>query len=159
MPKPAASKTTTGRAKPPRQRKASPRARPSTHVNPYPSLPQAPQALKRVRQICLALPESAEKIAWGAPTFRVKDKIFVMFVDNHHGDGRVALWCNAPAGSQQALVASDPDVFFSPPYVGCKGWLGIRLDRGLDWSIIAELAKEAYRATAPARLLPLLDDA
>jgi len=130
---------------------------PAAHVNPYPSLKQAPRALKRVRQICLALPETTEKIAWGAPTFRVKDKLFVMFVDNHHGDGRVAIWCNAPAGSQQSLVASDPHNLFVPPYVGCKGWLGIRLDRGLDWSIVAALVKEAYRTTAPAQLLARWD--
>jgi hypothetical protein len=105
--------------------------------------------LPRVRRICLALPETQEKEAWGAPTFRVCGKIFVTFVDNHHNDGRVALWCNAPPGAQQGLVASDPEHLFVPPYVGCRGWLGVRLDKGLDWSIITELIKEAYRATAP----------
>lgn len=134
-------------------------AAPPGRINPYPSLKQAPQALKRLRQICLALPETTEKIAWGAPTFRVKDKLFVMFADNHHGDGRVAVWCNAPAGTQQPLVASDPANLFVPPYVGCKGWLGIRLDRGLDWSVVAALVKQAYRTTAPARLLALADEA
>ena len=124
--------------------------RKSTHpVNPYPSLPKALQALARVRKICLALPETSEKIAWGAPTFRVRKKLFVMFADNHHGDGRIAIWCNAPPGSQQALVASDPEHFFVPPYVGCYGWVGIRLDRGLSWSIVTELVKEAHRTRAP----------
>lgn len=125
------------------------RAKPRQTANPYPSLPQAPQALARVRRICLALPETLEKKAWGAPTFRVRGKLFVMFVDNHHADGRVAIWCDAPPGSQQALVGSDPEHFFVPPYVGCNGWLGIRLDRGLDWSIVTELVKEAHRTRAP----------
>ncbi|MCI0685207.1 MAG: MmcQ/YjbR family DNA-binding protein [Gemmataceae bacterium] len=111
--------------------------------------PKAGDPLGRVRKICLALPETSEKVAWGAPTFRVKGKLFVMFVDNHHQDGRVAIWCDAPAGSQQALVASDPEHFFVPPYVGGNGWLGVRLDRGLAWSIVKELIHEAHRTRAP----------
>ncbi len=127
-------------------KKSKPKRRKSTYpANPYLSLPKAPRALARVRKICLALPETSENIAWGAPTFRVREKIFVMFADNHHGDGRIAIWCRAPLGSQQALVASDPEHFFVPPYVGCFGWVGIRLDRGLSWSIVKELVKEACR--------------
>jgi hypothetical protein len=114
--------------------------------------------LVRVRKICLALPEATEKEAWGAPTFRVRDKIFVMFTDNHHDDGRVTLWCNAAPGAQAKWVATDPEVFFVPPYVGPRGWLGVHLDRGLDWDVVAEFVLEAYRATAPKRLLALLDE-
>ena len=135
------------------KRETAQRSEVGRRVNPHPSLPGASKALARVRKICLALPESSEKEAWGAPTFRVRDKLFAMFVNNHHGDGRIALWCSAAPGSQPALVASDTESFFVPPYVGCKGWLGIRLDRRLDWSIIAELLKEAWRAKAPAMLL------
>jgi predicted DNA-binding protein (MmcQ/YjbR family) len=105
--------------------------------------------LARIRRLCLALPETTEKVAWGAPTFRVRGKLFVMFADNHHGDGRLAIWCNAAAGSQAALVASDPDNFFVPPYMGKAGWVGVRLDQGLDLSIIAELVADAHRATDP----------
>lgn len=105
--------------------------------------------LARIRKLCLSLPETTEKIAWGAPTFRVQGKLFVMFADNHHGDGRVAIWCMAPVGSQQALVASDPEHFFVPPYVGPSGWVGIRLDRGLSWAIVKELIHEAHRTRAP----------
>src|SRR5688572_25954416 len=105
--------------------------------------------LTRIRKLCLSLPETSEKTAWGAPTFRVQGKLFVMFVDNHHKDGRVAIWCDAPAGSQQALVASDPEQFFVPPYVGPSGWIGIRLDRGLAWSIVKELIHEAHHTRAP----------
>lgn len=113
--------------------------------------------LDRVREICLALPEAHEKVAWGAPTFRVKDKLFAMFALDHHGDGRVALWCKAPPGAQEMLIESDPESFFKPPYVGPSGWIGIRLDRKLAWNLVAGLVAEGYRLTAPKRLLALLD--
>jgi hypothetical protein len=114
--------------------------------------------LARVRKICLALPEASEKEAWGAPTFRVRDKIFAMFTDNHHNDGRVALWCAAHPGAQQARVEADPEYFFVPPYVGHRGWLGIRVDRGLDWEVVGALVRDAYRQIAPKRLLVALGD-
>lgn len=107
--------------------------------------------LARVRKICLALPDAHEKIAWGAPTFRVRNKQFAMFVNNHHGDGRVAVWCKAPPGAQESLVGADPDHFFVPPYVGPQGWLGIHLDRGLDWGVIAGLLRDGYLEAAPTR--------
>ena len=105
--------------------------------------------LDHVRRTCLALPEAYEKVAWGAPTFRVGKRQFAMFLDNHHGDGRVALWCKAPDGAQEELVASNPDAFFVPPYVGGGGWVGIRLDRGLEWDLVAGLLREAYAEAAP----------
>lgn len=104
--------------------------------------------LDRVRRSCFAHDDVTEKQSWGTPTFRVRDKIFVMYTDNHHGDGMVALWCNAAPGAQEALVRSNPDAFFKPPYVGPKGWLGIRLDRGLEWPIVESLIADAYRVTA-----------
>lgn len=110
-------------------------------------------ALSRIRRICLALPETSEKVAWGAPTFRVRGRLFVMFVDNHHGDGRLAIWCNAPPGAQDALVAADPARFFVPAYVGPQGWLGVRLDTGLKWGVVTTRIEAAYRATA-AKLTP-----
>jgi len=106
------------------------------------------QTLARVRGICLALPEATEKESWGSPTFRVCDRIFVMFHDGHHGDLRPALWCPAPSGAQAALVESDPRRFFVPPYVGSKGWLGIALDRRPNWAVVAALIEEAYRGVA-----------
>jgi predicted DNA-binding protein (MmcQ/YjbR family) len=108
------------------------------------------QALTRIRQICLALAEATEKEAWGAPTFRVRDRLFVMFVNNHHGDGRLAIWCNAGPGAQAAIVEADPKRFFVPPYVGPAGWIGIRLDRRPNWAVVAALVEEGYR-TAAAR--------
>jgi hypothetical protein len=115
-------------------------------------------ALSRVRRLCLALPEATERLSHGSPTFFVRDKkTFVMYLDNHHDDGRLALWCAAPAGVQAELVAAEPDRFFRPPYVGHRGWLGVRLDRTPDWSEIAEIIQDAYRETAPKSLLAKLD--
>ncbi len=117
-----------------------------------------PTLLKRVRRICLALPEASEKEAWGGPTFRVRGhKMFAMHMDNHHGDGRVALWLNAATGAQDERVESDPERFFVPPYMGPRGWVGVRLDRKPDWSAIGALVEESYRLVAPRKLVALLD--
>jgi len=105
-------------------------------------------SLSRIRRACLALADTHEKEAWGAPTFRARGRLFVMFVDNHHGDGRLAIWCNAPPGAQDALVATHPKHFFVPPYVGQSGWVGVRLDTGLDWAAVDTRIKEAHRTTA-----------
>jgi hypothetical protein len=112
------------------------------------------QELARVRRLCLALPETTERLSHGSPTFFVRDKkVFVNFLDDHHGDGRLALWCAAPPGTQAELVATDPERFFRPPYVGHRGWLGVRLDRGLDWNELAGIAEDAYAEVAPAILV------
>jgi predicted DNA-binding protein (MmcQ/YjbR family) len=107
----------------------------------------ADTALARVRKICLALPDTEEKIAWGEPTFRVGGRLFAMFANDHHGDGRIALWCNAPEGAQRDLVASDTTHFFVPPYVGVGGWVGIRLDKKLSEKAIAAVIVQAYETT------------
>jgi predicted DNA-binding protein (MmcQ/YjbR family) len=109
----------------------------------------------RLRRICLALPEAAEKETWGDPTFRVRDRIFAMV---KRGDGRISLWCKAPPGSQAVLVGADPARFFVPPYVGGKGWVGMRLDRGPDWAEAALLVRRSYRLIAPKRLAALADE-
>jgi hypothetical protein len=117
--------------------------------------PMPNQPLSRLRTLCLALPEAVEKEAWGDPTFRVRDRIFAM---EKRGDGRVSLWCKAPPGSQTVLVGADPDRFFVPPYVGHKGWIGIRLDNGPDWAEVAALVARSYRMTAPKRLVALVPE-
>ncbi len=109
------------------------------------------EQLERVRRICLALPEAEEKEAWGAPTFRVKGKLFAMFVNNHHGDGRIALWLHAPAGMQSVLVEAEPVKFFVPPYVGTSGWIGVHLDKNSDEEV-AFHARQAYRMVVPKKL-------
>lgn len=113
--------------------------------------------LARARRICLALPEATEKTAWGAPTFRVRDRLFAMFHDDHHGDGRVALWLNAPLGVQEHLVGSDPERFFVPPYVGPRGWIGVRLDRVED-AEVEDHVVQSYCMAAPKRLIARLDE-
>jgi hypothetical protein len=104
-----------------------------------------PAPLPRVRKICLVLPDTIEKLSHGAPSWFARGRMFVMFWNNHHGDGRIAIWCNAPQGVQQALVESDPKTFFVPPYVGKSGWLGIRLDRRPRWREVTALIEQAYR--------------
>ena len=111
------------------------------------------RALARVRQLCTTLPEVEERPSHGAPTFFYRGKkTFVMFHDDHHGDGRLGLWCAAPEGMQTALVAGEPEHYFVPPYVGHRGWVGVHLNRGLDWNEIAGAIEEAYLAVAPKRL-------
>ena len=112
------------------------------------------RTLSRIRRICLALPETSERLSHGAPTFFVRGKrAFLMVLTNHHGDGRFAIWCAAPEGLQATLVEANPERFFVPPYVGHRGWLGVRLDRGLDWNAIAGIVEDAYGEVAPRRLL------
>jgi DNA-3-methyladenine glycosylase I len=110
--------------------------------------------LIRLRTICLALPEVTERPSHGAPTFFVRGKrSFLMVLRNHHGDGRFAIWCAAEPGTQSLLVAADPERFFVPPYVGHRGWLGVRLDRGLDWDELAGIVEDAYAQVAPPALV------
>jgi hypothetical protein len=117
------------------------------------------RALARVRKICLALPEVNERPSHGAPTFFVRDKkTFVMFHDDHHGDGRLAIWCAAPPGAQEGMMQAEPERFFRPAYVGHRGWLGLRLDRELDWDEVAGVIEDAYRTVAPKTLVARLDE-
>ena len=110
--------------------------------------------MRRLRAICLGLPETSERLSHGAPTFFVRGRrAFLMVLTNHHGDGRFAIWCAAPDGMQRMLVEADPGRFFVPPYVGHRGWLGVRLDRGLDWDELAGIAEDAYAEVAPPKLV------
>jgi hypothetical protein len=114
----------------------------------------------RLREICLALPEVTERPSHGAPTWFVRDKraFVTLWANGHHDNDFPHLWCAAPEGAQQALTASAPAVFFRPPYVGGRGWLGVRLDvGGIDWPEIAGLCEDAYRVIAPPRLAAQLD--
>jgi predicted DNA-binding protein (MmcQ/YjbR family) len=105
-----------------------------------------------VRDMCLWLPESEEFLSHGSPNFRVRGKTFATYVVNHHGDRRVALWLPAANGVQDHHVRTDAANFFVPPYVGPRGWLGVRLDGSLGWKRIAALVREAYEHVAPTRL-------
>ena len=118
--------------------------------------PEAIEPLDRLRALCLALPEVTERLSHGEPTWFVRDKkTFVMFADHHH-DERLAFWCAAPEGAQEALVARYPARFFRPPYVGVRGWLGVYLDVPVDWDEVAVLVEDAFRVVAPRRLAGLI---
>ena len=110
--------------------------------------------LAKLREICLALPETSERPSHGAPTFFIREKrSFLMALTNHHGDGRFAIWCAAPEGMQKMLVDADGERFFVPPYVGHRGWLGLRLDRGIHWDELEGIVEDAYAEVAPAKLV------
>jgi hypothetical protein len=118
----------------------------------------ASSPLVRVRRICLSLPETAERESHGAPSFFIRDKYcFVNYMDNHHDDGRLALWCACPAGMRDGLVTAGPDRYFVPPYVGFRGWIGLRLDRGADWDDVERVIRDAYIAVAPKKLVAALE--
>lgn len=102
------------------------------------------ERLGRLRALCLALPETTEEAAHGMPAFRVRGKTSALYADGHHGDGRVAAWCKAPPGMRDALVGAYAGRYFSPPYLGPSGWVGVHLDAG-------------YRMVAPKRLSAALD--
>lgn len=113
-----------------------------------------------VRRACKHLPEVEERPSHSAPTFFVRGKKSFVSVwpRGHHDDDFPHLWCAAPPGVQAELVGSDPGRFFRPPYVGHRGWLGVRLDRPIDPAELAELCEDAYRAVAPSTLVRRLDD-
>jgi len=113
----------------------------------------APSPLARIRKICLSLPETTERLSHGAPSFFIRDKVgFVNYMDNHHDDGRLALWCACPPGMREGLLKARPDQYFVPPYVGVRGWIGVRLDRGPDWDAVERVIRDAYLVVAPRRL-------
>jgi hypothetical protein len=128
--------------------------RPSTRsARPRGAGPRAGRTpVERLRAICLALPETTEKLAWGEPTWRVRGRLFAQLDDHHHGADHLAVWLPAPLGEQEAMIFTDPERFFRPPYVGHRGWVGVRIDRRPDWTVVATLVEQAYRQVAPPRL-------
>src|SRR5579862_6328124 len=114
---------------------------------------QAAELVTRIREICLALPEVTERTSHGTPAFFVRKQFLMLWAEGHHDHHFPHLWCAAPAGAQEGLVASAPKRFFRPPYVGRRGWLGVRLDTRIDWDEIEAICEDAYRAVAPQKLL------
>lgn len=111
------------------------------------------QALTRVRAICYRFAGAEEKLSHGAPSFHVRGKMFLSFVDNHHADGRLAVWCKSTFDRQRALVAAAPERYFVPPYVGVKGWIGVRLDQATtDWVELAILVEEGWLSIVPPKI-------
>ena len=118
---------------------------------------RARNPLAKLRKIVAAWPQTDERISHGSPTFWGGKKTFCSFHDNHHGDGRVAIWCKASFEMQADLVENAPDVFFVPPYVGPSGWVGIRVDRDVDWGVVENVLEEGYRLVAPKRAIAELE--
>ncbi|WP_214109700.1 MmcQ/YjbR family DNA-binding protein [Acrocarpospora catenulata] len=115
------------------------------------------EQLERLRALCLALPETTERISHGEPTWFIRGKkTFVTFADHHHDD-RLGFWCAAPPGIQEHLTETEPTRFFRPPYVGHRGWLGVYLDVPVDWQEINHIIRDAYRQIAPKTLIAQLE--
>ena len=111
-------------------------------------------ALERVRAVCFGFPGAEEKLSHGAPSFHVRGKMYVNFVDDHHGDGRLAIWCKATRDEQKRLVAMDPARYFVPPYVGVRGWVGAVLNHPkTDWIEIAIFVEEGWASIVPNAVL------
>ena len=113
--------------------------------------------LSSVRKIIGAWPETSEKLSHGAPTFWGGRKTFATVHDHHHGDGRLAVWIKSTPDGQAELVAMDPETFFIPPYVGPSGWVGIRVDRDVDWGVVENVLEEGYRLVAQKRAIAELE--
>ncbi len=114
---------------------------------------QRDRLVERLRRICMRYPEANERLSHGEPTwFAGCGKVFAMLDDHHHGAGHLSVWLPQPFGAQEALIASRPERFFRPPYVGTSGWVGVVLDAGHDWDEVTRLVREAYLYVAVPRL-------
>ncbi|MGC2485998.1 MAG: MmcQ/YjbR family DNA-binding protein [Acidimicrobiales bacterium] len=111
----------------------------------------------QLRATCRAFPGATEKLSHGSPAFFAGPQFAILWMDGHHDHTFAHLWCAAPEGAQGALIASDPDRYFYPPYVGSRGWLGVRLDGTVDFEVLEELLEDAYRCVASKRLVAELD--
>lgn len=111
--------------------------------------------VERVRRICLALPETMEKLSHGEPTFFVGKKVFAMCSNHHHNDGHIAVVLPAAIGIQAMLIEASPEKFYRPPYVGGSGWVGVELDRVNDEELELHV-HEAWRLIAPEKLHALV---
>jgi hypothetical protein len=111
----------------------------------------------RVRTICMGLPSVTERMSHGAPAFFAGRQFLMLWPDGHHDHTFPHFWCAAAPGVQDELVTSEPDRFFRPPYVGGRGWLGLRLDGEVDWDEIAIVCEDAFRAVASKKLVAALD--
>lgn len=110
-------------------------------------------SLEQIRRLCLSFPETSERNSHGAPSFFIQGKkAFVQYRDNHHGDGKLAVWCAAPSGVASLLVESEPEIYYIPAYVGHLGWVGVRLDRDASWEDVSGALENAFATRAPKKL-------
>lgn len=123
-------------------------------------VPPLPEAVDRLREICLALPATTEEVAWGEPTFRVAGKIFAMHASSgtHHGDPRPGVWILSVSLEQDLVIRARPDRYFKPPYVGPSGWIGAWIDDDPPWNEIAELLRDGWRRRAPKKIAALVPE-
>ena len=148
-----------GRKKPAVKRRAT-KKKAAAKKHPI-KVPPSRDAVKRLRSICLALPETAEVEAWGEPTFRVKGKIFAMHASSgthHTQDNRPAVWILSVSVEQDFVIRARPDRYFKPPYVGPSGWIGAWLDGNPPWNEIEELLRDGWRRRAPKKIAALLPE-
>lgn len=117
--------------------------------------------VEQLRRIALALPEACERVSHGEPSFfagsRKSSRQFVAVDDHHHGRAQLTCWCAAAPDAQEELIAGDPEHYFRPPYVGHRGWVGVRIDNEPDWAEVAEIVRDAYRQVASKALRTQLD--
>jgi hypothetical protein len=111
----------------------------------------------RIRTICMDLPGVTEKVSHGSPAFFAGRQFLMLWSDGHHDNVFPHLWCAAPPGAQSELVTTEPDRFFRPPYVGGRGWIGVRLDGAIDWREIQAISEQAFRTVASKGLVATLD--
>lgn len=114
--------------------------------------------IDRVRELCLAMPETSERPSHGEPAWFVGKKLFATWEDHHHGDPVVGLWVKGAPGLQELLVENEPERYYRPKYVGHMGWIGVNMEGAVDWAQAADLIRDSYRMTAPKKLLALLSD-
>ena len=115
--------------------------------------------LERLSGVCLALPEATREDSGRHAAFRVRRRTFAYWLDDHHGDGIVGLVCKARWGEAEALVAADPERFYTPAYLGPRGWVGLRLDGAeVDWTEVTDVVTESYLLVAPKRLAALVGE-
>jgi hypothetical protein len=120
-------------------------------------MPKKEAILDQVSRLCLAMPEAAREIHGSHASFLVRKKTFAYFLDNHHGDGILGINCKALPGDNLALIAADPERFYMPAYIGPRGWVGLRLDKGeIDWDEVSEMLKLSYKLTAPKKLAAMI---
>jgi len=125
----------------------------SKGINPMKKSGKEGNRLDRLTEICLALPEAKREVMGDHAAFTVRDKKFVYYLHDHHGDGIISVCFKTEPGENEVLLASGPTRFYSPAYIGPRGWVGLRLDAGkIDWTEVADFVTESYRMTAPKRL-------
>lgn len=108
----------------------------------------------------MSFPEVSERLSHGAPTWFVRGKkVVATFHHDHHGDGALGIWCPQLPGVQEEMVTLEPDRFYRPPYVGPAGWLGVRLEKDVDWDEIRAILTDSYRKVAPKTLVKQMDAA